>query len=137
MNESQFWSRKVRPMLDTTRVWAERVENGLGSGMPDVFYQMKKPARGGWIENKYDERCPVRESSRAFASERGRLRQEQVAWWLTFLHYGGRGLLCVGLGEEAWCVPASDAVVRGWNTMTMSTIRALPKLTTMNLLLYL
>ncbi len=41
--------------------YAERVENGLGSGMPDVVYTLHDAT--GFVELKFLARAPVRESS--------------------------------------------------------------------------
>lgn len=97
-----------------TGIFAERIENGLGAGTPDVFYTWR--GRYGWIENKFREATPQRAYTTVFGA-RG-LRKEQIAWWLSYLHAGGSGQLAVGVGRLTWVWAANEALVRGFNDMT-------------------
>jgi hypothetical protein len=60
MNESGFWQwlrDKMRCYWD-----AERIENGLACGVPDVNYGV--PSHQGWIELKWLKKFPVRKTTK-------------------------------------------------------------------------
>jgi hypothetical protein len=98
---------------------AERVENGLGSGTPDVFYCIN--GVGGWIENKYRERPPMRDTTVVFPSPAGKgpgLRKEQIAWWMQYAKHGGVGAIVAGVGSDTWWFKPSPELLRAFNHLT-------------------
>lgn len=127
MDEASFWSSRIRPMVSAFG-YAERIENGLASGTPDVHYVLRVDqlgrfydvARAGWIENKYRENAPMRASSIVFGLKG--LRKEQIAWWLCYLAKGGRGAICAGIGRSSWIWKATPLFVRTFNDMTWEQV---------------
>jgi hypothetical protein len=123
MNEAKFWTTRVRPLIVRAYpgVFVERIENGLSAGTPDVHYAWRSKA--GWIENKFREATPQRSWTTVFG-DKG-LRKEQIAWWLTYLHAGGTGYICAGVGRSTWMITASPPLVRTFNDMTWAGFQEL------------
>lgn len=120
MNESGFWG-KVRPMVRDLGMF-QRIENGLGAGLPDVFYLVKetggRSASYGWIENKYRDAVP-RDTTAPFPggdSNKG-LGKEQIVWWTEYLRAGGHGLLCWGVGPWMFAEVMDGELLRSFNGM--------------------
>lgn len=64
MSESAFWTNQVAKLKNFGK--AERIENVIGLGTPDVSYclrWLKEPAVTGWIELKYLPKWPARTNS--------------------------------------------------------------------------
>lgn len=60
-SESSFWNTIKKNM---SKYWvADRVENPIMSGTPDVYYTMKSPFSMGWIELKHAHTWPKRETT--------------------------------------------------------------------------
>lgn len=102
--------------------FAKRIESGLGSGTPDVFYCLA--GHSGWIENKYRDRVP-RPTTVCFPPSRDPdddrsckgLRKAQIAWWVEYTRAGGRGAILAGIGAMTYFVHPSH--VRVFNTWTL------------------
>lgn len=67
------------------RVRLERIENGVGTGIPDVHAIRKGVTR--WIELKVVTR-PARLTTPLI--KRDRMRRDQIAWHLSYASAGGR-----------------------------------------------
>lgn len=106
MNESEFWSKRVRPLL-APQMFVKRIENGLDAGTPDVFYCCR--GESGWIENKYRAAVP-RMSTVVFppSADKGDdrtckgLRKAQVTWWFEYHRAHGAGAIVAGVGEHTF-----------------------------------
>lgn len=59
--------------------FAQRIENGVGEGVPDVWICSRENGRGAWVELKHRSNFPVRVNTPIFAGSSG-LRPDQVAW---------------------------------------------------------
>jgi len=68
----------------------ERIENGVGSGLPDVHCLCRGVTR--WVELKALKR-PKRPTTPLFKPRT--LRPEQTAWHLSYNHAGGRSFILV------------------------------------------
>jgi len=79
--EQKLWDTTLRNK--PVGIALERVENGLGAGMPDVYSRAE--TFHTWIELKAPH-APKRESTRLLGSEG--LSQEQINWHLKSARYG-------------------------------------------------
>jgi len=66
------------------RVWLQRIENLLGSGMPDIHYSGGGSV--GWIELKAPI-APVRRTTRLLGTDG--LNKDQINWHLYYAQHGG------------------------------------------------
>lgn len=70
--EQNFWSSLRRSLPHD--IWAQRVENGLVPGMPDVYLKAKREGRQAWLELKVAQ-APVRRTTPWLKREDIRLAQ--------------------------------------------------------------
>lgn len=117
MKENTFYTGRFRRPLLAGGGWCMRVENAVHPGTPDVFYRIG--GRNDWAELKYRSGPPVYRDTLVFPERRG-LHPAQVAWWLNYLHYGGRGAFFVGVGRHTYVATPSVALVRGFNLLPWS-----------------
>lgn len=118
MNESDFWTRRVRPIIYTLpEAMAERVENGVASGTPDAFFCVNGVS--GWIENKYRKEPPKRANTPVFGEGKG-LRKEQLVWWTVYLRAYGHGFIAAGVGGAGYLVRATLPSIHLFNEMTLA-----------------
>lgn len=106
--------------------WLQRVENGVGAGMPDVLMidrMAQTPVH--WIELKVNESLPVRSSTPALGDAKG-LGAEQVNWHIEWGNHGGSSWILIGLGRgksrELALVPGRCA--REVNGLTLGDLRS-------------
>ena len=96
----------------TIGVWLQRVENGLGAGMPDVHSIVRFTSAVAWIELKATEVWPKRETTPALGEKKG-LNVDQRNWHLTWLQHGGTSWILIGVGRyskrELFLVPGRRA----------------------------
>jgi hypothetical protein len=77
MSEARLWERMrtgISPYL-----FAQRLENMVGQGVPDTVFHCKKTGNCAFVELKYREKLPSRISTPVFSGQFG-LRPEQVSW---------------------------------------------------------
>lgn len=106
MSEKNLWT-KLRTTIQKMGIggrW-ERVENGVGSGMPDVSYCVE--GREGWIELKHGA-MPSKDSTRVFKSQRG-LDITQINWHLNQHQAGGSSFILIELGSAYFWFKGSEA----------------------------
>lgn len=75
--EARLWTRMRAGIID--KCFAQRVENMVGSGMPDVMLHSRDNGRCAMIELKCRPLAPVRANTPIFTGSYG-LRPEQVSW---------------------------------------------------------
>jgi len=77
MSEARLWQR----MRDgvTGRCFAQRIENLVGAGMPDVILHCRATGQSAWVELKHRPLYPIRRSTPVFNGDHG-LRPDQKAW---------------------------------------------------------
>lgn len=99
MSESDFWSTTRYALAPFGKF--ERVENLLGSGMPDVCYLIRRkpalPAVCGWLEMKYEPEWPARPATPARLTT---LTREQVLWQAMWTEAGGRAYTLARIGPS-------------------------------------
>lgn len=79
--------------------WAQRVENGVGAGMPDVlFIDREAQINVHWIELKANEKPPARGTTPLLGDAKG-MRPEQVNWHIEWAMHGGTSWIVVGIGS--------------------------------------
>jgi len=106
MSEKNLWN-KLRATIQRMEVggrW-ERVENGVGSGMPDVSYCVK--GREGWIELKHG-RMPSKDSTEVFKSQRG-LDITQINWHYNQHQAGGQSFILIELDSTYFWFKGAEA----------------------------
>ena len=96
--EQRLWDRmrsKLQPYRD---LQLERVENGLGAGMPDVH----AVANGimSWVELKAVDVAPARGTTPLLGEAHGLLR-EQKNWHFNYIKHRGRCWVLIGVGPRA------------------------------------
>lgn len=77
MSEARLWQRMRNGI--TPFAFAQRMENLVGEGVPDVWLCSRENGQGAWVELKYRAVAPVRASTPIFTMSYG-LRPEQVSW---------------------------------------------------------
>lgn len=96
----------------------ERVENGLGAGMPDVNYCFV--GIEGWIELKAPE-IPARESTQLMGEDG--INVDQASWFMRQRAAGGRAYLLVVTKKALMLVDSKLASDRARvNAMTLSQL---------------
>lgn len=60
-SEASLWKTVQKNMK--SRWEAQRIENPVGPGTPDVYYTMKSNGSMGWIELKHEHKWPKRTST--------------------------------------------------------------------------
>lgn len=113
MIESEFWSHRMRPLIKRGcqvhgfHSQLTRVENAVADGMPDVEYcitrQPRSPGVAGWIELKYTQSHPKRESTPLLGRGNG-LRRSQITWAFKRSYVGGRVWALFGSPEAAYLI---------------------------------
>lgn len=93
--EQRFWDR-ARPRLLRTH-WAERIENLVTVGMPDVVTLQHSSGRVRFVELKAVPRWPVRAATRVLGAKG--LSQDQMNWHLQWRKAGGNTGILVGVGS--------------------------------------
>lgn len=91
MDEVGAFTQLRKGVLTSPHDRFERIENGLGAGMPDSNYCFE--GCEGWIEIKAPS-VPVRETSRVIAASHP-VSLDQSNWFLAQSNAGGRGFLYV------------------------------------------
>jgi len=87
----------------------ERVENGLGEGMPDVNYCME--GAEGWIELKAPN-LPARATTPLLKSQH-QLSQAQVNWFIRQKQARGRAFLYIATTSDLLLIKRDDVVKHG------------------------
>ena len=114
MSEKNLWT-KLRTTIQKMGIggrW-ERVENGVGSGMPDVSYCVE--GGEGWVELKHGA-MPGKDSTRVFKSQRG-LDITQINWHLNQHQAGGKSFILIELDGTYFWFKGSEA--EKVNTLTL------------------
>jgi hypothetical protein len=93
--EQRLWDRMRTALRQYVRL--ERVENVMSVGMPDVIACAN--GRVVWIENKAVEAYPKRAATPVLGKGAG-LSQEQMNWHAGWKGWGGKSLICVGVGPR-------------------------------------
>lgn len=97
--EQRLWDRVRDNML--VGMWAQRVENSLGAGMPDVVIIDKESSlqRTSWVELKVNENRPVRDKTPFLGKSKG-LSAEQINWHMDCAQHGGKSWILAALGSK-------------------------------------
>ena len=101
MSESNFWRYIHKKMAGH---WtADRIENMVGAGIPDVTYCCK--GTDGWLELKYMKNWPKRESTLIKVG----LEDSQYAWMRRRLRNRSKNIFVfVQVGKEYTLIPIID-----------------------------
>lgn len=98
MAESKKVWKPLRRALKRTLL-LKRLENKLGSGLPDVFYCSKGVS--GFLELKHLKGWPVREETTTALG----ISAAQKLWLWELHDAGGKGFVFVRIGEEWLLIP--------------------------------
>lgn len=77
MSEAALWKRMRAGVSEYCFV--QRIENGVGAGMPDVVLHSRATGKEAWVELKFRKQYPKRVDSAVFSGGCG-LRPDQKAW---------------------------------------------------------
>lgn len=108
--ESDFWQNIVKPKLGQAGHF-ERIENGVGSGTPDVSYSFwsdsRQEQRCGWIELKVIDSLPITNGA-VFVSH---FRKSQRVWHTRYAMHRGRSyvLLYIKREKKFWLFNGKEA----------------------------
>ncbi len=125
--EQLLWDALRRRLQDRDGdLWLQRVENGMGAGMPDVLLIRD----GGvlWVETKRRPDLPVRHST-PLLGERYGLNVDQRNWHHKWAAHGGDSQILISAGarlQEVFLV--SGAFADEVNGLTLLTLRSLASL---------
>ena len=123
MNESEFWSKHVRVPL-STRGHAVRIEDAIGSGVPDVNFATGSV--NAWIELKIDRSGWLYFERFQLPWMRQRLAHNRDVWVLVLnrttwdgvvktkvkLHHASAIVKCPAVKKSKWaCVKAEEPAV--------------------------
>lgn len=117
MSEKTDWCM-LRDKMRFPRDRWDRMENGVGVGMPDINYCIM--GREGWIEMKSPVE-PTRPHTPLFGSNH-RLSQDQKNWMKRQASAGGRAYILIGTNKRFLLIHAKHA--DGVNTMTVEELMA-------------
>lgn len=115
MSEATLWDR-IRNTIGHRGHFA-RIEFNPDAGIPDVTYCVK--GEEGFIELKYTDSAPARESTAVFTN--GGLRTSQVGWIHKRVKVGGRVWILPQIGDELLLIPGRHC--RVFNGMTLHLLR--------------
>lgn len=99
--EARLWARMregVKPFA-----FAQRLENLVGEGVPDVVLHSRVNGCCAFVELKCRPELPVRSSTPVFAGQYG-LRPEQIAWIYSRAESGARVWILAQGGDFLWLV---------------------------------
>lgn len=115
--EQKLWDRFRRAISDD--ILAQRVENLVGQGWPDVLTLGGPDGFVAWVELKAVESKPARASTRVLGDKKG-LSRDQRNWFFEWHRFGGNCFVLVAVGREHFLVPGglADQV----NDMTMADL---------------
>lgn len=118
MSEANLWKRMRTGIARFA--FAQRLENLVGEGVPDVVLHSRLTGRCAFIELKYRPELPTRSSTPVFKGGFG-LRPEQIA----FIHgraTAGAAIFVLGqCGEEVWLVHGRCArELSSWTTADLN-----------------
>lgn len=101
MSEANLWKR-MRGGI-TPFAFAQRLENLVGEGVPDIILHSRDNGRCALIELKCRVLAPVRANTPVFTGSHG-LRPDQVAWIHGRASAGAAIFVLGQCGEEVWLV---------------------------------
>lgn len=81
--------------------FTQRIENGVGDGVPDIWLCSRENGRGAWVELKYRPCPPARPSTPIFTGSYG-LRAEQVAWIYSRASTGAAIYVLGQCADDVW-----------------------------------
>lgn len=112
MTERQFWAGTVRPLLRKAanghQIHAERVENSVADGTPDVDLIIDSAASK--LELKWSPVYRASPKSQVLGTRKG-LRRSQVVWIFRRVRAGGRVFVVVGCPGQVWFLDARQLTV--------------------------
>ena len=115
--EQRLWDRMSEHVPRTVRL--ERIENGIGDGLPDVLACYLGIVT--WCELKALAEPPVRESTPLLGKKKG-LAQGQLNWHFDWAKHGGRSCVIVGVGSrEVFLI--DGLLIEAINEMTHESFR--------------
>lgn len=88
--EQQLWDVMKAHNPSDQEFWMQRVENGVGDGMPDVHIA-PRGRKEFWVELKTAQ-MPKRASTRVFSPKNG-VRASQENWHLQYNLFGGTSFI--------------------------------------------
>lgn len=103
MSEARFWKKLRRHLPPGHYV---RVENAVGNGDPDVDFCVRGVE--GKIELKWVPKFPALPTTPVLGEHKG-LRSSQKVWIETRLHHGGHVIIAVGVKDQVYWFPGSEA----------------------------
>lgn len=122
--EQKLWDsmRSARPR----RAWLQRVENGVGSGMPDLYCNLRHATASGYVSSWVELKAallPAKESTRLMSRTKG-MRKEQESWHLKAAHRGvNSGILIRDDAHHLYLIPSRHVLVV--NTEPAAVLREL------------
>ena len=123
LKEQRLWDR-MRNNLPS-EVYAERIENMLAAGFPDILLKAAAARAPVFCETKAVDALPVRTLTTRVFGDRG-LSQEQLNWHLLWARHGGLSVVVGSCGAGAatlhWAIPGRRA--DEFNGMTAAALSA-------------
>lgn len=117
--EQRLWDR-ARPRLARAGIFAERVENVVGEGTPDVHTAARVDGRrfAAWLELKAVGDWPARAATPVMGS-RTEVRKSQRAWHPRYAAVGGCSFILLGVGSrEVFLIAGLDVrACDNWNQL--------------------
>jgi len=99
--EARLWQR-MRPGVEPF-AFAQRIENMVGEGVPDLVLHSRLSGDCAFVELKYRPELPARADTPIFKGAYG-LRPEQVAWLYERSMAGANCWILGQCGKELWLV---------------------------------
>ena len=121
-NESKLFQRIKKRISTERHDRVDRIENGMGAGMPDVNYCLN--GAEGWIELKCPK-IPKRSSTALFGAGNHPVGIDQSNWFLSQNNAGGLAFLLIGPVETTDLILVSAELASNCelvNSMTLDEL---------------
>lgn len=118
ISESALWKWIVKNNPDPKAFHFERLENLVGSGIPDVVHKHKE-GETIWIELK-TARKPVRPTSKIF--KKGYFNKSQEVWHKKWSGLGAKVYILLGVDKERYLI-STIGIESAINDFTYSDIQ--------------
>ena len=111
--EARLWQR-MRPGIEPF-VFAQRIENMVGEGVPDLVLHSRLSGDCAFVELKFRPELPLRADTPVFKGDYG-LRPEQVAWLHDRSMIGANCWILAQCRKDLWLIHGRFA----WELATFS-----------------